>query len=130
MKDFFRGLFVFLYLLTALGQVTTVIVCNRIISSSFMQPGPGTDFLTFYPALKRSCLRPPRWIDESDYFEVFFFLIIIFPRKPLLPTIHYCDLFSTGNHMISSAIGGFHALSGDTNNNGEMNKCWWTNKTS
>ena len=27
-------------------------------------------------------------------------------------------------------IGGFHAVSGDTNNNGEMNKCWWTNKTS
>ena len=27
-------------------------------------------------------------------------------------------------------IGGFHAISGDTNNNGEMNKCWWTNKTS
>ena len=25
-------------------------------------------------------------------------------------------------------IGGFHAISGDTNNNGEMNKCWWTNK--
>ena len=25
-------------------------------------------------------------------------------------------------------IGGFHASSGDTNNNGEMNKCWWTNK--
>ena len=27
-------------------------------------------------------------------------------------------------------IGGFHAISGDTNNNGEMNKCWWTNKAS
>ena len=27
-------------------------------------------------------------------------------------------------------IGGFHAVSGDTNNNGEMNKCWWTNKAS
>ena len=27
-------------------------------------------------------------------------------------------------------IGGFHAISGDTNNNGEINKCWWTNKTS
>ena len=27
-------------------------------------------------------------------------------------------------------IGGFHAISGDTNNNGEMNKCWWTNKVS
>ena len=27
-------------------------------------------------------------------------------------------------------IGGFHAISGDTNNNGEMNKCWWKNKTS
>jgi len=27
-------------------------------------------------------------------------------------------------------IGGFHAFSGDTNNNGEMNKCWWTNKAS
>ena len=27
-------------------------------------------------------------------------------------------------------IGGFHAVSGDTNNNGEINKCWWTNKAS
>ena len=27
-------------------------------------------------------------------------------------------------------IGGFHAISGDANNNGEMNKCWWTNKAS
>ena len=30
-------------------------------------------------------------------------------------------------------IGGFNAISGDTNNNGEiseMNKCWWTNKAS
>ena len=26
-------------------------------------------------------------------------------------------------------IGGFHAILGDTINNGEMNKCWWTNKT-
>ena len=31
-------------------------------------------------------------------------------------------------HLFS--IGGFHAVSGDTNNNGEMNKCWWTSKTS
>ena len=30
----------------------------------------------------------------------------------------------------SIIIGGFHASSGDTNNNGEMNKCWWTNKAS
>ena len=29
-----------------------------------------------------------------------------------------------------ASIGGFHAISGDTNNNGDMNKCWWTNKTS
>ena len=26
----------------------------------------------------------------------------------------------------SVGIGGFQAISGDTNNNGEMNKCWWT----
>ena len=32
--------------------------------------------------------------------------------------------------MNVDGIGGFHAISGDTNNNGEMNKCWWTNKTS
>ena len=25
-------------------------------------------------------------------------------------------------------IGGFYAISGDTNNNGEINKCCWTNK--
>ena len=28
------------------------------------------------------------------------------------------------------SVGGFHAISGDTNNNGETNKCWWTNKAS
>ena len=27
-------------------------------------------------------------------------------------------------------LGGFHAMLGDRNNNGEMNKCWWTNKVS
>ena len=27
-----------------------------------------------------------------------------------------------------NGIGGFHAISGDKNNNGEMNKCWWTSK--
>ena len=27
-----------------------------------------------------------------------------------------------------SSISGSHAISGDTNSNGEMNKCWWTNK--
>ena len=32
--------------------------------------------------------------------------------------------------MIELCIGGFHAIPGDTNNNGEMNKCWWTNKAS
>ena len=26
--------------------------------------------------------------------------------------------------------GSFHAISGDTNNSGEMNKCWWTSKGS
>ena len=31
---------------------------------------------------------------------------------------------------VSPPIDGFHAISGDTNNNGEMNKCWWTNKAS
>ena len=30
------------------------------------------------------------------------------------------------NHNIY--IGSFHAISGDTNNNGEVDKCWWTNK--
>ena len=29
-----------------------------------------------------------------------------------------------------SRIAGFHAISGDTNNNGQMNKCWWTNRAS
>ena len=33
-------------------------------------------------------------------------------------------------HHRFHVIGGFHAISGDTNNNGEMNKCWWTNKAS
>ena len=38
-------------------------------------------------------------------------------------TVHWDFRFGLG-------IGGFHAVSGDTNNNGEMNKCWWTKKTS
>ena len=35
-------------------------------------------------------------------------------------------------HKLLAAIriGGFHAISGDTNNNGEMNKRWCTNKAS
>ena len=33
-------------------------------------------------------------------------------------------------HHRFHVIGGFHAISGDTNNNDEMNKCWWTNKAS
>ena len=32
--------------------------------------------------------------------------------------------------LLYDTIGGFHAISGDTDNNGEMNKCWWTNKAS
>ena len=32
--------------------------------------------------------------------------------------------------IFAANIGGFHAISGDTNNIGEMNKCWWTNKAS
>ena len=33
-------------------------------------------------------------------------------------------------HHRFHVIGGFYAISGDTNNNGEMSKCWWTNKAS
>ena len=32
--------------------------------------------------------------------------------------------------IFAANIGGFHAISGDTNNIGEMNKCWWTNEAS
>ena len=34
------------------------------------------------------------------------------------------------NNNAAKFIGGFHAISGDANNNGEINKCWWTNKAS
>ena len=39
---------------------------------------------------------------------------------------------SQSMHVSMVPIGGFHVhvISGDTNNNGEMNKCWWTNKAS
>ena len=37
----------------------------------------------------------------------------------------FYDWFSTAR-----PIGGFRDISGDTNNDGEMNKCWWTNKAS
>ena len=36
----------------------------------------------------------------------------------------------TPGEKSKQTIGGFNAISGDKNNNGEMNKCWWTNKTS
>ena len=36
----------------------------------------------------------------------------------------------TGKIEDGEGIGGFHAISGDKNNHGEMNKCWWTNKAS
>ena len=60
-------------------------------------------------------------------------------RKPLLnsttsfnnlkPVFESCRL--DGKMKIKNqSIGGFHAVSADTNNNDEMNKCWWTNKTS
>ena len=32
--------------------------------------------------------------------------------------------------ILTGLIGGFHASSGNTNNNGEIKKCWWTNKAS
>ena len=38
-----------------------------------------------------------------------------------------CHTCFNGRHK---PIGGFHAISGDINNNGEMNKCLWTNKAS
>ena len=37
---------------------------------------------------------------------------------------------TAGRLQKNNTIGGFHAISGDTNNDGEMNKCWWTNKAS
>ena len=37
-------------------------------------------------------------------------------RRPRLAKLH------------KRLIGGFRASPGDTINNGEMNKCWWTNK--
>ena len=42
----------------------------------------------------------------------------------------YTYVLSSSVGFFFPSIGGFHAISGDTNNNGEMNKCWWTNKAS
>ena len=46
--------------------------------------------------------------------------------------IHFLSdvLIAVASLNLKVPIGGFHAISGDTNNNGEMNKCWWTNKAS
>ena len=45
-----------------------------------------------------------------------------------------CLLFHIEDYLQSllqsASIGGFQAISGDINNNGDMNKCWWTNKAS
>ena len=46
--------------------------------------------------------------------------------KPTIHEHHLKVLF----FLPFSNIGGFHTISGDTNNTGEMNKCWWTNKAS
>ena len=43
---------------------------------------------------------------------------------------NYISLVNFYKCRITNYIGGFHAISGDTNDNGEMNKCWWTNKGS
>ena len=57
--------------------------------------------------------------------------IMVFPRNA---GFGRCYFVSTRHGILSNIdrnlIGGFHAISGDTNNNGEMNKCWWTNKAS
>ena len=37
---------------------------------------------------------------------------------------------ASATSCVNIFIGGFHAVSGDTNNIAEMNKCWWTNKPS
>ena len=42
-------------------------------------------------------------------------------------TINWNLMDSQSTHVSMVAIGGFHAISGDTNNNGEINKCWSTN---
>jgi len=47
-----------------------------------------------------------------------------------LKTLKYVRNFGYLSNLQLMTIGGFHAFSGDTNNNGEMNKCWWTNKAS
>ena len=44
-----------------------------------------------------------------------------------MPSFTFCEGRKQG---MSDKIGGFHAISEDTNNNGEMNKRWWTNKAS
>ena len=55
----------------------------------------------------------------------------IFVRCPVREHFAFLHTFVLiKRRSILSPIGGFHAISGDINNNGEMNKCWWTNKAS
>ena len=49
---------------------------------------------------------------------------LVLPIKPSVP------LLCRSIYDFRFTIGGFHAISGDTDNNGEMNKCCWTNKAS
>ena len=70
------------------------------------------------------------------YFPVFLFELFVAQGTLVNNNIYVMALsaiylrYLTLDRLIHRRIGGFHAISGDTNNNGEMNKCWWTNKTS
>ena len=60
--------------------------------------------------------------------ELAYFII---DRNANFPDIPDCVNHTCANGgLCEDGIGGFHAISEDTNNNGEMNKCWWANKAS
>ena len=53
----------------------------------------------------------------------------IFVRCPVREHFAFLHTFVLiKRRSILSPIRGFHAISGDTNNNGEMNKCRWKSK--
>ena len=67
-------------------------------------------------------IRPASRSSAPEFSLPIHFLYYRLPYRLARPVLERWPYFQS--------IGGFHAISGDTNNNGDMNKCWWTNKTS
>ena len=60
-------------------------------------------------------ISPEKWADNPNR-----------SISPMTKVVYKWNLLTSTVYWNINHIGGFQAISGDTNNNGEMNKCWWT----